>query len=143
MLGVRSTVQLSAGVDPEARVLRGLARENLPTRTKRPADALQRLAGLAKQLTSARYGAVVVIDERDNVEGSFVSGLSKDQERRLKSAKTLLGVPLDVYGDLRGSLYVTDRGGGTRAVRPMRWSFRSWPGMPDASSAAPGTEAGS
>ena len=100
-----------------------------------------------------------MIDERDNVEGFVVSGLSKDQERRLKSAplghgslgpplghgslgsmrqdglavriddlaghqkafgfppkhpemKTLLGVPLDVEGDLRGALYVADRDGG-------------------------------
>ncbi len=136
--------------DPEARSLRGLARENVPTETKRPLDALQQLAGLAKELTSARYSALVVIDERDNVEGFVVSGLSKDQERRLKSAplghgplgsmrqdglavriddlaehekafgfppkhpdmKTLLGVPLDVAGDLRGALYVTDRDGG-------------------------------
>ena len=136
--------------DPEARALRGLARENLPTKTKRPLDALQQLAGLAKELTSATYGAVVVIDERDNVEGFVVSGLPRDQERRLKSAplghgslasmrqdglavriddlaghqkafgfpprhpemKTLLGVPLDVDGDLRGALYVTDRDGG-------------------------------
>ena len=52
-------------------------------------DALQRLAGLARQLASARYGAVVVIDERDDVEGFVVSGLSKDQKRGLKSA--LLG----------------------------------------------------
>ena len=136
--------------DPEARALRGLARESVPIRTKRPLDALQQLAGLAKELTSARYGAVVVIDQRDNVEGFVVSGLSRDQERRLKSAplghgslgsmrqdglavriddlaghekafgfpprhpemKTLLGVPLDVNGDLRGALYVADRDGG-------------------------------
>lgn len=136
--------------DPEARALRGLARVNVPAKPKRPLDVLQQLAGLAKELTSARYGALVVTDERDNVEGFVVSGLSRDEERRLKSAplghgslgsmrqdglavriddlagltkafgfppkhldmKTLLGVPLDVNGEVRGALYVADRDGG-------------------------------
>lgn len=140
--------------DPEARALRGLARAGVPVETKRPLEALEKVAQLAKDLTGANYGALVVIDERDNVEGFVVAGLSKKEERRLKSAplghgplgsmrkdglavriddlaeherafgfpprhprmKTLLGLPLDVDGQLRGALYVTDRDGG----RPFR-----------------------
>ena len=37
-------------------------------------------------MTSARYSAIVVIDDNDNVEGFVVSGLSAEQERKLKSA---------------------------------------------------------
>jgi len=136
--------------DPEARALRGLARAQVPVRTPKPLDALQALADLATELTDARYGALVVIDERDNVEGFVTSGLRPAEERGLKSAplghgplgtmrqdglpvriddlaeharafgfpprhpsmQTLLGLPLAAAGQLRGALYVTDRGGG-------------------------------
>ena len=136
--------------DPEAQALRGLARVKAPIATKKPLAALQLVADLARELTSARYSAIVVIDDGDTVEGFVVSGLSAAQERKLKSAplghgslgtmrkdghpvriddvskhaktfgfppkhpamKTLLGVPLDVEGQLRGALYVTDRNGG-------------------------------
>ena len=136
--------------DPEAAALRGLARAETPIATKKPLATLQQVTELARELTSARYSAIVVIDDNDNVEGFVVSGLSAEQERRLKSAplghgalgtmrkdghpvriddvskhaktfgfppkhpamKTLLGVPLDVAGQLRGALYVTDRDGG-------------------------------
>ncbi|MEX0786571.1 MAG: GAF domain-containing protein, partial [Dehalococcoidia bacterium] len=40
----------------------------------------------AKELTNARYGALVVVDGRDEVEGFVASGLSPAEERRLKSA---------------------------------------------------------
>ena len=51
-----------------------------------PLDALQLVANLAKELTNARYGALVVVDHRDNVEGFVASGLTLEEERKLKSA---------------------------------------------------------
>ena len=72
--------------DPEARALRSLAQAAVPVETKRPLDSLQKLADLAKDLTAARYCALVVIDDRDNVEGFVASGLAPDVERKLKSA---------------------------------------------------------
>ena len=72
--------------DPEARALRGLARAKAPIATKKPLAALQQVTDLARELTSARYSAIVVIDDDDNVEGFLVSGLTADQERKLKSA---------------------------------------------------------
>jgi two-component system sensor histidine kinase DevS len=136
--------------DPEAEALRTLARRDIPIHTKRPLDSLQELVELARELTSARYGALVVIDDVDNVEGFVASGLTRNEEQRLKSAplghgplgsmrkdglavriddlsehaaavgfppkhpamRTLMGLPLDVEGRLRGALYVTDRDGG-------------------------------
>ena len=72
--------------DPEARALRGLARAKAPIATRKPLTSLQQVTDLARELTSARYSAIVVIDDDDNVEGFMVSGLSPEQERRLKSA---------------------------------------------------------
>jgi len=72
--------------DPESRALRRLARAAAGQSAARPLDALQQVADLAKELTNARYGALVVIDGRDNVEGFVASGLTPEEERRLKSA---------------------------------------------------------
>lgn len=69
--------------DPEYRALSGLARIDS---SGSPLDELQQVAGLAKELTGARYGALVIVDGRDEVEGFIASGLSPDEERRLKSA---------------------------------------------------------
>lgn len=69
--------------DPEYRALRGLARLE---RAVAPLAELEQVAGLARELTDARYSALVVVDERDEVEGFVVSGFSLEQERRMKSA---------------------------------------------------------
>lgn len=69
--------------DPEYRALRGLARLHA---LERPADALQEVVDLARELTEARYAALAVTGGNDYVEGFVVSGLSPDEERTLKAA---------------------------------------------------------
>ena len=83
--------------DPEARALRALARglEALPRRRK-PEDALQVVVDLARELTTAKYGALAVTDEHDRTQGFVVSGIEADRLRRLK-------VPPQGHGPL-GSL---------------------------------------
>lgn len=71
--------------DPEERALRGLAKLTSNGVPERPVDALEQVAELARQLTRARYGALVVIDQTDNVEGFVVSGLTTAEERKLKA----------------------------------------------------------
>jgi GAF domain-containing protein len=72
--------------DPEYRTLRRLARATHKGVPEQPLDALQQVTDLALELTHARYAAIVVIDEGDNVEGFVVSGLSPEEERKLKAA---------------------------------------------------------
>ena len=74
------------GRDPEARALRGLARATAGGIPERPLDALQQVADLARGLTRARYAALVVVGEHDYVEGFVVSGLTAEEERKLKAA---------------------------------------------------------
>lgn len=71
--------------DPEEVALRGLAKLTGNGVPEKPVDALEQVAGLARQLTKARYGALVVIDQKDNVEGFVVSGLTEEEERKLKA----------------------------------------------------------
>ena len=72
--------------DPEYRALRRLARATHKGVPEQPLDALQQVADLARELTRARYAALVVTDGRDNVEGFVVSGLSPEEERKLRAA---------------------------------------------------------
>ncbi|MGB2693869.1 MAG: GAF domain-containing protein [Dehalococcoidia bacterium] len=51
-----------------------------------PLDALQQVADLARDLTGARYGALAVTDQDDNIEGFVVSGMTAEEERKLKAA---------------------------------------------------------
>jgi GAF domain-containing protein len=71
--------------DPEELALRGLAKLTTNGVPEKPVDALEQVAGLARQLTRARYGALVVIDQTDNVEGFVVSGLTPEEEHKLKA----------------------------------------------------------
>ncbi|MDP3767337.1 MAG: GAF domain-containing protein [Dehalococcoidia bacterium] len=72
--------------DPEYRALRHLARTTAPGIPDRPLDALQQVADLARELTAARYAALVVTGQNDYVEGFVVSGLTPEEERKLKAA---------------------------------------------------------
>ena len=72
--------------DPQYRALQGLARIAVREASQRPLDALQGVAGLARELTDARHAALVVVDGEDNIEGFVASGLTVEQERKLKSA---------------------------------------------------------
>jgi two-component system sensor histidine kinase DevS len=71
--------------DPEERALRRLARATARGIPEKPVDALEQVAGLARALTRARYAALVVVGERDYVEGFVVSGLTAEEERKLKA----------------------------------------------------------
>jgi GAF domain-containing protein len=71
--------------DPEYRVLRKLARATSRGIPDQPLDALQQVVDLARELTRARYAALVVIDPEDYVEGFVVSGLTPEEERKLKA----------------------------------------------------------
>lgn len=88
MLGsmTQQTLPRRSARDPEYRALRRLARATARGVPEKPLDALQQVADLARQLTRARYGAIVVTDDNDNVEGFVVSGLMPEEERKLKSA---------------------------------------------------------
>jgi GAF domain-containing protein len=68
--------------DPEYRALRRLA--GLEP-AEAPLAALEQISALARELTDARYGALAVTDVDDHVEGFVVSGLSQDEERKLKA----------------------------------------------------------
>ena len=72
--------------DPEYRALRRLARTTAAGTPERPLDALRQVADLARELTRARYGALVVTGDEDDVEGFVVSGLTPEEERKLKAA---------------------------------------------------------
>jgi len=71
--------------DPEYRALRRLARVTARGVPEHPLDALQQVTGIAQELTRARYAAVAVTDDRDSVEGFVVSGLTPEEERKLKA----------------------------------------------------------
>jgi len=71
--------------DPEYRALRRLARATARGEPDRPLDALQQVADLAKELTSARYAALTITGDKDYVEGFVVSGLTPEEERKLKA----------------------------------------------------------
>lgn len=72
--------------DPEYRTLRRLARAVKRGTPDRPLDALEQVASLARELTRARYAALVVTGDHDDVEGFVVSGLTAEEERVLKAA---------------------------------------------------------
>jgi GAF domain-containing protein len=72
--------------DAEARTLRALARLVETGVPEKPLDALQQVADLARDLTSARYAALAVTDGNDHVEGFVASGLGVAEERKLKAA---------------------------------------------------------
>lgn len=72
--------------DPEYVALKALAQ--LMARAEQPAtplDALQEVADLARELTSAKYAALAVSDERGRTEGFVTSGLSPEELRGLKT----------------------------------------------------------
>lgn len=71
--------------DPEYRVLRRLARTTARGQPDPPLEALEQVTDIARSLTNARYAALAVTDERDNVEGFVVSGLTPEEERGLKA----------------------------------------------------------
>lgn len=71
--------------DPEYRALRKLARLTARGIPDHPLDALQQVTDLAQELTKSRYAAVAVTGEQDNVEGFVVSGLTPEEERKLKT----------------------------------------------------------
>jgi GAF domain-containing protein len=68
--------------DPEYLALRRLA-DLQPGPT--PTDTLEQIAAIARDMTSARYGALAVTDVNDNVEGFVVSGLTLEEQRKLKA----------------------------------------------------------
>jgi GAF domain-containing protein len=72
--------------DPEYRALRRLAKATARGLPEKPLDALEQVADIARDLTHARYAALVVVDERDSVEGFVVSGMATEEERKLKAA---------------------------------------------------------
>jgi GAF domain-containing protein len=74
------------GNDAQYRALRRLAAIAAAGIPEHPLDALQQVADLARELTEARYAALIVTDENDGVEGFVVSGLTPEEERRLKAA---------------------------------------------------------
>ncbi len=82
----QATSPRSPAVDPEYRALRQLARITGLGLPEQPLDALQQVAYLARELTDARYAALVVIGGDDHVEGFVVSGLTPEEERKLKMA---------------------------------------------------------
>ncbi len=71
--------------DPEYRALRKLARATARGVPDHPLDALQQVTDLAQELTRGRYAALAVTDGHDNVEGFVVSGLTPEEERKLKT----------------------------------------------------------
>ena len=141
---------VEAESDAEYRTLRRLADAVRGPKPRRPEEALQIVADLAREMTNARYAALSVSDENDLTEGFVTSGLTKAQLRGLKvppqghgplgslrsdgkpvrindldahekafgfppkhpTMKTMLGVAIWAGGEVRGSLYVTDRDGG-------------------------------
>jgi GAF domain-containing protein len=141
---------VDASSDAEYRTLVQLAEATRAPKPKRPEEALQVVADLAREMTNARYSALSVSDEHDMTEGFVTSGLTKAQLRGLKvppqghgplgtlrsdgkpvriddldaheksfgfppkhpTMKTMLGVAIWANGEVRGSLYVTDRDGG-------------------------------
>ncbi|HEY8491814.1 MAG TPA: GAF domain-containing protein [Dehalococcoidia bacterium] len=112
-------------------------------------DVLQATCDLAREITEARYAAMAITDDHDRTEGFFVSGLSEEELKGLKTPpqghgplgdlrydgrviriddvknhptgfgfpprhpemQTMLGVPIWVDGQVRGSIYVTDKRG--------------------------------
>jgi len=71
--------------DPESRALRQLARAVAQGTPERPLDALEQVTELARKLTRARYAALVVTGGENNVEGFVVSGLTAEEQRKLKA----------------------------------------------------------
>ena len=81
----QETVRRPRPRDPEARALRSLARLTAKGVPERPVDALEQVTALARGLTKARYAALVVTNDNDYVEGFVVSGLTPEEERKLKA----------------------------------------------------------
>jgi two-component system sensor histidine kinase DevS len=72
--------------DAEYRALKRLAealREYPHART--PIDALQVVVDLAREMTSARYAALAVTDEKDRTQGFVTSGLTAEELRGLRT----------------------------------------------------------
>lgn len=141
----------AAGIrDAEYETLMALAGLPKVTADKRNLlDVLQATCDLAREITEARYAALAITDEHDRTEGFFVSGLTEEELKGLKTPpqghgplgdlrydgrviriddvknhptgfgfppkhpemQTMLGVPIWVDGQVRGSLYVTDKHG--------------------------------
>lgn len=83
---VADTARKTIEQDPELLALRRLARAAASGIPEKPLDALEQVAAMARGLTNARYAALVVTGEGDEVEGFVVDGLSPEEERKLKAA---------------------------------------------------------
>lgn len=66
--------------------MRKLAKITAAGVPERPLDALEQVAELARNLTHARYAALVITDGEDEVEGFVTSGLTPAEERKLKAS---------------------------------------------------------
>ena len=86
LMMIRIPLRRRSSPDPQYLALQGLARIAAKEASQRPLDALQAVADLARELTDARHAALAVVDGEDNIEGFVVSGLTVEQERKLKSA---------------------------------------------------------
>ena len=71
--------------DPERLTLQRLARAAARAVPEPPLEALQQVVDLARELTRGRYAALTVADGNDKVEGFVVSGLTVEEDRKLKT----------------------------------------------------------
>src|SRR5579871_4635513 len=75
--------------DGEREALLRLAKVHAQTRSaKKPDDALQAICEAARELTSGRYAALAITDQRDRTEGFYTSGLTREELRGLKVPPT-------------------------------------------------------
>jgi GAF domain-containing protein len=72
--------------DPEERALRRLSQVTAKGIPEHPLRALEQVTDLARELTNARYAALAVTSDADYVEGFVVSGLTPEEERKLRAA---------------------------------------------------------
>ena len=79
------TVRRRRFFDPEGSALRSLAKATKDGVPEKPLDALQQVADLARELTKSLYAAVTITGDKDYVEGFVVSGLTPEEERKLKA----------------------------------------------------------
>jgi GAF domain-containing protein len=108
------TIRRRRVFDPEGRALRRLARTTKKGIPDRPIDALQQVTDLARELTNALYAAVTIVGENDYVEGFVVSGLTADEEHKLKAPPQGHG-PLGTMRQDGRAVRIEDLGGDATA----------------------------